>query len=83
MKALEILREQLKVNYNKRPFLFEDKERYHNEKIAFLHEAIDELEALNNKHSCSGCRYEPIKECTECIHCKRFCRDRYDKKHID
>ena len=48
-----------------------------------LDEAIDELEALNSKQSCDGCRYEPIKECTECIRCKRFCKDRYDKKHTN
>ena len=48
MKALEILKKQLKINYDNRPFF--GAEKYHNEKIEVLHEAIQELEALQNEN---------------------------------
>jgi hypothetical protein len=43
MKAIELLKEQLKYNYKNRPFFF-GIEKYNEEKIEKLHEAIEELE---------------------------------------
>ena len=48
MKALEILKKQLKINYDNRPFF--GAEIYHNEKIEVLHEAIQEIEDLQNEN---------------------------------
>ena len=55
LKALEILRRELQNNYEKRPFVIKT-ELYHKERIEDFHEAIDELEALQNR-SCSNCLY--------------------------
>ena len=48
MKALEILKKQLKINYDNRPFF--GAEIYHNEKIEVLHESIQEIEDLQNEN---------------------------------
>tara|TARA_R110000851_G_C13025466_1_gene560590 strand:+ start:1175 stop:1348 length:174 start_codon:yes stop_codon:yes gene_type:complete len=45
MLGLEILREQLKKNYENRPFFF-GVEKYHKEKIDKFHDAIEELEEI-------------------------------------
>ncbi|MFX4154274.1 hypothetical protein ACOL23_04945 [Aliarcobacter butzleri] len=55
LKALEVLRRELQNNYEKRPFVIKT-ELYHKERIEDFHEAIDELEALQNR-SCSDCKY--------------------------
>lgn len=55
MKALEILRRELQNNYEKRPFVIKT-ELYHKERIEDFHEAIEELEALQNR-SCDNCLY--------------------------
>lgn len=55
LKALEILRRELQNNYEKRPFVIKT-ELYHKEKIEDFHEAIEELEALQNR-SCDNCLY--------------------------
>ena len=53
LKALDILREQLKENYNKRPFFF-GVEKYHKDKIDKLHDAIEELENIISKKKAKG-----------------------------
>lgn len=58
LKALEILRRELQNNYEKRPFVIKT-ELYHKERIEDFHEAIDELEALQNR-SCNNCKYVSI-----------------------
>lgn len=55
LKALEVLRRELQNNYEKRPFVIKT-ELYHKERIEDFHEAIDELEALQNR-SCDNCLY--------------------------
>ena len=48
-KALEVLRRELQNNYKKRPFIIKS-ELYHKEKIEDFHEAIDELQDLQNEN---------------------------------
>ncbi|MFY4742554.1 hypothetical protein ACOTVT_03535 [Aliarcobacter butzleri] len=55
LKALEVLRRELQNNYEKRPFVIKT-ELYHKERIEDFHEAITELEALQNR-SCDNCRH--------------------------
>lgn len=55
LKALEVLRRELQNNYEKRPFVIKT-ELYHKERIEDFHEAITELEALQNR-SCDNCLY--------------------------
>lgn len=55
MKALELLRRELQNNYAKRPFIIGSK-LYHKEKIEDYHEAIDELQDLQNR-KCENCKY--------------------------
>ena len=49
MKALEVLRRELQNNYEKRPFIIK-RELYHKEKIEDFHEAIEELERLEQSN---------------------------------
>ena len=49
MKALEVLRRELQNNYEKRPFIIK-RELYHKEKIEDFHEAIEEIERLEQSN---------------------------------
>ena len=49
MKALEVLRRDLQNNYEKRPFIIK-RELYHKEKIEDFHEAIEEIERLEQSN---------------------------------
>lgn len=74
LKALEILRRELQNNYEKRPFVIKT-ELYHKERIEDFHEAIDELEALNNR-CCDNCKY--VRETNlsgEISHGEKFCNE--------
>ena len=72
-KALEVLRRELQNNYEKRPFIIK-RELYHKEKIEDLHEAIDELQDLQNRN-CGNCKYNK-KQNDFMIFCdKTMCQD--------
>ena len=49
MKALEVVRRELQNNYEKRPFIIK-REIYHKGKIEDFHEAIEELERLEQSN---------------------------------
>ena len=49
MKALEVLRRELQNNYEKRPFIIK-RELYNKEKIEDFHEAIEEIERLEQSN---------------------------------
>ncbi|MFY4822056.1 hypothetical protein ACOTVO_04730 [Aliarcobacter butzleri] len=73
LKALEILRRELQNNYEKRPFVIKT-ELYHKERIEDFHEAIDELEALQNR-SCSNCKYNKEQDGFMIFCDKEMCQD--------
>lgn len=86
MKALEILRRELQNNYEKRPFVIKT-ELYHKERIEDFHEAIAELEALQNR-SCEGCKFGKFGvdslgievECLLIWKCSRGYKDNFEIK---
>ena len=46
----------------------------------YLRKAIAEFEAIEilANRGCTGCKYEKVVECEECIYCKIDCLDRWE-----